>query len=170
MKRNKNCHPLMMTMMVSIPRTRKLLIRTRHPPSPSTLTRVNSPSQITSHMEEMMLANLRQAYRNPTLDWKSVGQRCLVVSSLLTDHNVVGCIPTGGGKSASFEVPAATIEKNRMTLVVVPFRALMKQFTATCKQLNIYVLEWTGYQQNVQPPPSIMLVSPERCNRSELFA
>lgn len=138
-------------------------------PSSTTLTRVKSPSQITTHMEEMMLANLRLAYNNPTLDWKSAGQQCLVVSSLLTDYNVVGCIPTGGGKSASFEVPAATIEKNRMTLVVVPFRALMKQFTATCKRLNISVLEWTGYSHNVQPPPSVMLVSPERCNRQELF-
>lgn len=133
------------------------------------LSRVQSPSQITEVMEDAMLAHMRDAYDKPHIQWKSMGQKCLVLSSLLTDRNIVGSIPTGGGKSAAFEVPAFSFEKGRTMLLILPYRSLMLQFMTRLEEMCIEAREWTSAACNIHPAPTVLLISPERCDRNDLF-
>ena len=56
--------------------------------------------------------------------FKENGQEKIIQFILEKQGNVLGIIPTGGGKSACFQIPAL-IQKN-MTVIVSPLIALMK--------------------------------------------
>ena len=47
-----------------------------------------------------------------------------IISSVLAGHDTLGLLPTGGGKSLTFQVPAMMLDG--LTLVVTPLISLMK--------------------------------------------
>lgn len=47
-----------------------------------------------------------------------------IISSVLEGHDTLGLLPTGGGKSLTFQVPALMLPG--VTLVVTPLISLMK--------------------------------------------
>ncbi|MFN4986438.1 MAG: RecQ family ATP-dependent DNA helicase [Ignavibacteria bacterium] len=62
------------------------------------------------------------------------GQRD-IVSATLSGQDVIGVLPTGGGKSICYQVPALVFPK--MTLVVSPLIALMKDQTERLQQRGV---------------------------------
>lgn len=62
------------------------------------------------------------------------GQRD-IVSATLSGHDVIGVLPTGGGKSVCYQVPALVFPT--MTLVVSPLIALMKDQTERLQQRGV---------------------------------
>ncbi|KAH9920755.1 uncharacterized protein B0H18DRAFT_843886, partial [Fomitopsis serialis] len=71
-----------------------------------------------------VLKCLQITLRNPEATFTSDSQYRLISSSLSLDQNVVAILPTGGGKSMCYEVPAVTDDKG-LSIVFVPFVAII---------------------------------------------
>ena len=64
-------------------------------------------------------------------------------------------LPTGGGKSLLFMAPAC-LEDAGVTIVVVPYRALINNLVATIRRVGIDSVEWRPGEQN---PVALTFVS-----------
>lgn len=97
------------------------------------------------------------------------GQR-LIISSILQGRDTVGIMPTGGGKSVCYQVPALLNEQ--ITLVISPLISLMKDQVDTLESLGIsatYInstLSLTDVQTRMRQAQSgdfkLLYISPER--------
>lgn len=58
-----------------------------------------------------------------------------IIESVLSGHDTIGLLPTGGGKSVTFQVPALMMPG--MTLVVTPLISLMKDQVDNLRQRDI---------------------------------
>ena len=58
-----------------------------------------------------------------------------IIQSVLTGHDTLGLMPTGGGKSIAFQVPALVLEG--VCIVVTPLIALMKDQVAHLRERSI---------------------------------
>lgn len=58
-----------------------------------------------------------------------------IIQSVLTGHDTLGLMPTGGGKSIAFQVPALALEG--VCIVVTPLIALMKDQVAHLRERSI---------------------------------
>ncbi|TFY57052.1 hypothetical protein EVJ58_g7263 [Rhodofomes roseus] len=68
---------------------------------------------------------LRQGLNNPHASFISHAQYELVACSLARDRNVIGILPTGGGKSMCYELPAL-LYRDQLSIVFVPFVSLIQ--------------------------------------------
>ena len=99
------------------------------------------PTQHTATAD--VLSSLRLCYKNTTMEFKSDEQRQLIDVVLERTHDAVAIIPTGGGKSAAFEVPAA-IETEFQTVVIVPFVSIAKDILQRVTKLGIPAMQWNA--------------------------
>uniref|UniRef100_UPI00404B3D2B RecQ family ATP-dependent DNA helicase n=1 Tax=Flavobacterium sp. TaxID=239 RepID=UPI00404B3D2B len=65
-----------------------------------------------------------------------------IISTVNSGQDVLGLMPTGGGKSLTFQVPA--LQKEGLVLVVSPLIALMNDQVARLKEKNIKAVKLTG--------------------------
>jgi len=87
------------------------------------------------------------------------GRQQDILQALMQGHkNVLGIMPTGGGKSLTFMLPAMC-SKDGVTIVVVPILSLRDDMMRRCKKIGIKCAEWTASR----PPEwaNIVLVTPE---------
>ncbi|MBX9887446.1 MAG: RecQ family ATP-dependent DNA helicase [Flavobacteriaceae bacterium] len=77
--------------------------------------------------------------------WKHDSFRSLqqeIIDSVLSDQDTFALMPTGGGKSICFQVPA--MMKDGICLVISPLVALMKDQVANLQKRNIKAIALTG--------------------------
>ncbi|KDQ49445.1 hypothetical protein JAAARDRAFT_200844 [Jaapia argillacea MUCL 33604] len=103
---------------------------------------IMTPSR-TGEDDDELLRLLRQALRDDHALFRSPDQRRLLKAVLERQHNVLGIIGTGGGKSVAFEVGPAGAESD-MTLSVVPFVATMNSLQERATRLQIPWSVWQG--------------------------
>jgi Superfamily II DNA helicase len=105
-------------------------------------------SQMFDGDEDIDLKLLQKLFpANPYPQFRSSEQRQVVRLALERQRNFVGIIPTGGGKSLVFLLPAL-LEDDTITLVVVPSRALLVDMLRKTKDFGIPACRWTAkYQQ-----------------------
>lgn len=99
-----------------------------------------------------------------------------IITSVLAGHDTLGLMPTGGGKSITFQVPALVLDG--MCVVITPLIALMKDQVQNLRHRGIRAEAiYTGLSRNeisrildnaVFGAVKILYVSPERLE-SELF-
>jgi len=69
-------------------------------------------------------------------------------------------LETGGGKSLIIELPAS-MERDKMTVVIVPFVGLLMEMKSRFGRLNLVVDEWTTERMEMDQHPNVILVSVE---------
>ena len=77
--------------------------------------------------------------------WKHDKFRSLqkeIITSVLSGHDTFALMPTGGGKSVCFQIPA--LMKDGICLVISPLVALMKDQVANLQKRNIKAIALTG--------------------------
>ncbi len=62
-----------------------------------------------------------------------------IIESIASGHDTLGIMPTGGGKSLTFQVP--TLAKNGLALVISPLVALMKDQVSALKKIRQSIAE-----------------------------
>ena len=110
--------------------------------------------------EEAIKQAIRKVLRREDVTFRSDSQRealhTIVWKNDLSPLVVV--LPTGGGKSLLFMAPAC-LEDAGVTIVVVPFRALLNNHLATAQAAGIDCLEWQSGEVN---PAALVFVSADR--------
>ena len=97
---------------------------------------------------------LRQVLKNDHADFTSKWQRMLISMSLSRDRNIVGILPTGGGKSMCYELPAVVF-RNHLSLVFVPFVAVINDQLRRAEEKGIKAAK---YSSQVVPPNDLQLL------------
>jgi hypothetical protein len=109
---------------------------------------LSTPKQVTSSAVDMALVLLQQLFPNkPDVTFRCKEQQAMVEAALSRQQNFVGILPTGGGKSIIFQIPAL-VEDELMTLVVIPNVPLMNDILAKTTKLGISCCKWTAQKQN----------------------
>jgi RecQ family ATP-dependent DNA helicase len=107
------------------------------------------------------LSALRELYDDPEARFKSVEQAEAVQLALQGEKDMLVILPTGGGKSLVFQLPAS-IEKGQMTVVIIPFVALIEEMEERCTNLGISCHIWRKSDAISGPPSTqILLVAVE---------
>jgi DEAD/DEAH box helicase len=122
------------------------------------------------HLLECMVQTYKGSVQS--MAWKSNQQRDLLMHILHTEGNAVGILPTGGGKSAVFEVPSHTWQREKTTVVIVPFRALLDQFQSNNKSRGtncIHYVDQNSQHKSPAPPPSLIFVSVEIATQEQFI-
>lgn len=99
-----------------------------------------------SYPSDIALRGLQKIQRNPSANFKSSYQAQLLCS-VIERRYTIGILPTGGGKSAAYEVPPAVL--GQITIAVLPFRAIKSQAVEKCKEIGLGVEVWTKNTQKV---------------------
>ena len=74
-----------------------------------------------------------------------------IIGSVLDGHDTLGLLPTGGGKSLTFQVPALMLPG--LTVVVTPLISLMKDQVRALNQMGVHAaylnssLSWNQYKK-----------------------
>ena len=99
-----------------------------------------------------------------------------IIESILQGHDTLGLMPTGGGKSITFQVPALALEG--VCIVITPLIALMKDQVAHLKERGIKaeaIYSGLSHDRTLQTLENaifgavkLLYISPERLS-SELF-
>lgn len=108
--------------------------------------RIKSPKSLAGpslHDPCDALDALRECYKRPTMEFKSDEQCRLVQLVLDRKQDLIAILPTGGGKSAAFEV-AAMVEQGLQTVVVVPFLAIIQDILQRVRGYGIKACKWSG--------------------------
>ncbi|CAC9892702.1 unnamed protein product [Aureobasidium pullulans] len=94
------------------------------------------------------------------VSYRSKAQRVAMQSILYNDQMtpLVVVLPTGGGKSLLFMAPAC-LENAGVTIVIVPFRALINKLVSTAKEAGVNSTEW---HPGLTDPATLVFVSADR--------
>ncbi|KAK5162702.1 uncharacterized protein LTR77_011237 [Saxophila tyrrhenica] len=107
--------------------------------------------------EAEMKQAMRKALRRDDVSFRSDKQREALESIMKKDDFIplVVVLPTGGGKSLLFTAPAC-LDDPGVTVVVVPYRALLNRLLQTAQEAGIDCFEWKRGEVN---PAALVFVS-----------
>lgn len=97
---------------------------------------------------------LCNALNDPNATFTSESQYELISNSLSRDRNIIGILPTGGGKSMCYEVPAM-FYRNHVSIVFIPFVAVIIDQLRRAATKGIKAVKYTS---QVSPPDDIQLL------------
>ena len=111
---------------------------------------------------EHTLQEAMDAFIGPGSTFRSSEQREGLLAILQGESPLVVILPTGGGKSLLFMLPA-TLHDANTTIVIIPFIALMKILLSKCQDAGIGCIEWKENRQ--QGKASLVLVAAELASK-----
>lgn len=101
-----------------------------------------------------------------------------IIDSVLAGVDTIGLLPTGGGKSVTFQVPAMMLDG--ITLVVTPLISLMKDQVDNLRRRNVPAAcihsGMSRHELNVAMDPlfigktKLLYLSPEKLSRADFVA
>ena len=111
-------------------------------------------------LSAITLQALRDMYDDPEGRFRSEEQAEAVQLALQGDRDLLTILPTGGGKSLVFMLPA-WLEKERTTVVIVPFVALVEQMEERCIEMGLSCHVWRKLEAIINIKSQIVLVAVE---------
>jgi len=90
----------------------------------------------------------RLLHKSEPVEFHSEEQRLMVEYALSGQNNFVCILPTGGGKSLVYQIPALA-QPSQINLVVVSNKALMVDSLRKTKNLGIPCCKWTSRSQDI---------------------
>jgi hypothetical protein len=105
--------------------------------------------------EERVRRAMQQVLRQEEVGFRSVQQEQAMYAVLDGQTPLVVVLPTGGGKSLLFTVPAV-LEAGGVTVVVVPYRALIEDLVQRIQGCGVDCMEWKHGETN---PAAVVVVS-----------
>lgn len=115
---------------------------------------INPATRILNQEQSILETHLQHMLHLPTANFKSSHQMHMIDVSLGKQAQFIAVLPTGGGKSLSFELPAA-VENQSITIVFCPFTALIEDMMERAVQHNTAAFKWTT---SILPPSNIKLL------------
>ena len=132
-------------------------------PSPLEIHITSSPSTSSqmsaSDYEGLALRGLRQLFNDPKAEFKSVQQRDMVTHILSSSKDVIGVLPTGGGKSAVWQI-VAKLRPDVGAIIVIPFVFPLEEQLQSNLDKGIPSCKWTS-AGNVPPGNQHIFCQPE---------
>src|SRR5271163_4979944 len=111
------------------------------------------------------LSGLRDMYDDKTTRFKSKEQAKAMQLTLEKKEDVLVILPTVGGKSLMFQL-AAWMEKDKTTVIIVPFVAIIEDMKDKCDGLDLSCYEWRKNDKNIGlENTQIVLVGVENAGR-----
>jgi hypothetical protein len=107
--------------------------------------------QSTDHLRDLLC----RFYNNPDADFKSPEQRRMLEIAVTRSANFLGILPTGGGKSLVFLLPALQ-EEGFYTYVVEPNKVLLNDQLQKATKYGIQAMQWTT--STLQVPAHIRIL------------
>jgi superfamily II DNA or RNA helicase len=125
-----------------------------------------STSRIVS--EEDLKKAMRKALRREDLSFRSEAQEVALHTIISGEQAtpLVVVLPTAGGKSLLFIAPAC-LDDPGVTIVVVPYRALLDNLVATAKKAKIDYIEYRPGERN---PAALVFVSADFVEGSQFLS
>ena len=129
----------------------------------TTTTTPALPSDTSNPSESQVQRAIQQALRLGARDevsYRSEAQHEAMQSILYDDQTtpLVIVLPTGGGKSLLFMAPAC-LENVGVTIVIVPFRALINKLVNIAKEASINSIEW---HPGLTDPATLVFISTDK--------
>ena len=106
------------------------------------------------------LVSLRALFNNTSARFKSVEQASACQWAVNRTGDGLVILETGGGKSLVIELPAS-MERDKTTVVIVPFVGLLTEMKSRFSRLNLVVEEWTKDRMEMDQYPNVIVVSAE---------
>jgi superfamily II DNA helicase RecQ len=97
----------------------------------------------TTVMPTLILQKLKQFLHNPDASFKSLEQAHAVARIMSREEDLLAVLPTGGGKSLLFMLPAF-VEEITVTVVVLPLVSLTKDMQRRCTLGGMTWTTWKG--------------------------
>lgn len=110
-----------------------------------------------------LLPAFRHFMRDPAASFKCPEQLQFVTHLLAREHNLLGCLPTGSGKTLLMLFPAAIYEQTLITIVITPLDGLTADLERRCRQLPIRYTRWS-LTQTENPRTPIVFASVEHAS------
>ena len=115
------------------------------------------------------LAALRAFMGSPNAFWKSSQQARAVQFVRNHDDPLLVVLPTGGGKSLVYALPASAWDSERVTVVIIPFVALLHDANHHLARSGISTCVWQTLDQDTVTHSSIVLISADVAMTSHKF-
>jgi superfamily II DNA helicase RecQ len=112
------------------------------------------------------LVSLRALFNNTSARFKSVEQASACQWAVNRTGDGLVILETGGGKSLIIELPAS-MERDKTTVVIVPFVGLLTEMKSRFGRLNLIVEEWTRERMDTDQHPNLIMVSAEEAVTDE---
>lgn len=118
--------------------------------------------------EEQLKNAMRKALCCSEVSFRSEEQKAALQTIVSGEQRIplVIVLPTGGGKSLLFTAPAC-LDDPGVTIVVVPYRALLDNLVATAKRAKIDCIEYRPGEQN---PAALVFVSADFVSGSQFLS
>jgi len=84
---------------------------------------------------------------NPNVQFKSIEQRDMTALAVSREHNFIGILATGGGKSLVFMLPTLQ-EEGFFTVVLIPNKMLLRDMIRKAEEAHIPCMQWTTSSEN----------------------
>ena len=114
----------------------------------------NAPNK--RHFEQLASQTLKSVFG--WTRFKSIEQLEAIIAILQGEKLLTTVLPTGGGKSLLFMLPAA-MEKIGATIVIVPFLSLMTDLRERCERHGLTVHEWDPNEPTKYAQITVLVVN-----------
>jgi superfamily II DNA helicase RecQ len=113
-----------------------------------------------SHLEAEARHGLCSLFQDPTVVGKSLEQLELIMACIECQEDVQAILPTGGGKSAAWLVPAI-VDKKWISIIVLPFTIVLEDQLWSANEKEIVAELFTAQNPQLHDDVQLIFLQPK---------